>query len=73
MSWPTTRRYPRTLAEAFPDVRAPAIEVAHLSLRGRVRKEWGWFRFMYRMRRLTHPPSRALYLAVIDYLTPEPF
>lgn len=22
----TTRRYPRTLAEAFPDVRAPAIE-----------------------------------------------
>lgn len=22
MSWPTTRRYPRTLAEAFPDERA---------------------------------------------------
>lgn len=22
----TTRRYPRSLAEAFPDVRAPAIE-----------------------------------------------
>lgn len=26
MTCPTTRRYPRTLAEAFPDVRAPAIE-----------------------------------------------
>lgn|GEM_PF-2722196 len=26
MSCPTTRRYPRTLAEAFPDVRAAALE-----------------------------------------------
>lgn len=26
MSTPTTRRYPRSLAEAFPDVRAYAIE-----------------------------------------------
>jgi hypothetical protein len=26
MSWPTTRRYSRTLAEAFPDVRAASIE-----------------------------------------------
>ena len=27
MSWPTVRRYPRTLAEAFPDIRAHCIEV----------------------------------------------
>lgn len=26
MSFPTTRRYPRTMAEAFPDVRAQCIE-----------------------------------------------
>ncbi len=26
MSWPTTRRYARSLAEAFPDERACAIE-----------------------------------------------
>jgi hypothetical protein len=27
MSTPTTRRYPRTLADAFPDERASAVEV----------------------------------------------
>ena len=26
MSWPTTRRHPRTLAEAFPDERARCTE-----------------------------------------------
>jgi hypothetical protein len=26
VSWPTTRRHPRSLAEAFPDERACAIE-----------------------------------------------
>ena len=26
MSWPTTRRYARSLSEAFPDVRARAVE-----------------------------------------------
>lgn len=27
MSTPTIRRYPRSLAEAFADVRAPAVEI----------------------------------------------
>ena len=26
IDWPTTKRHPRTLGEAFPDERAPAIE-----------------------------------------------
>ena len=26
IDWPTVRRHPRTLGEAFPDERAPAIE-----------------------------------------------
>lgn len=29
--WPTTRRYPRNLAEAFPDERAASIEVPRLT------------------------------------------
>ena len=29
MSYPTSRRYARTLAEAFPDVRACAVERYH--------------------------------------------
>ncbi len=29
----TERRYPRSLADAFPDVRAPALEVPHPATR----------------------------------------
>lgn len=36
MSTPTTRRYPRSLADAFPDERAAAIE------RYRAARSWRW-------------------------------
>lgn len=37
--WPTVRRYPRSAADAFPMVRAPAIEGYRASLLERL---WRW-------------------------------
>lgn len=36
MSWPTTRKHPRSLAEAYADVRACAIECPP-------RRRWSWW------------------------------
>jgi len=35
--WPTTRRYPRSLSDAFPDERAASIEVPRTS-----GASWAW-------------------------------
>jgi hypothetical protein len=61
MSWPTARRYPRSLAEAFPHEHAYAVEIYR-----RPRVQW-WLGVA-----LAIAIGVALGAVLVDFVTPDP-